>query len=126
MSLVFFKYIYWHYTAAIPTLVSHIGNAVSFLWQFFSIPQLLRTLFSPWHRLHESYKKGFDIKDAISTFIINTLMRAVGAVVRLVIVCVGIVIMVAAGVAGSTAIILWLLFPAVIGGIIGVIVYFMV
>ncbi len=75
-------YIWWHYTAAFVDMFRIAGNLFWFLWHFFSIPDTLRTFFSPWHRLHETNHKKFDLEAAASSFVVNTLMRIVGMIMR--------------------------------------------
>lgn len=51
---------------------------------YFSIPLLIRTLFSHWRRYRWSYGKGggFDIGRYISVFFSNLISRVMGAVMR--------------------------------------------
>jgi len=75
-------YLRWHYSVAIVDLLRIDGNIFWFLWHFFSVPDTFRTFFSPWERMGEKYKKGLDVGDLASTFIVNTLMRIVGVMMR--------------------------------------------
>jgi hypothetical protein len=75
-------YLRWHYTTAIVDLFRIDGNIFWFLWHFFSVPETFRTFFSPWQRMNEGYKKGFDIENIATTFVTNSLMRIVGVVMR--------------------------------------------
>lgn len=115
MAFVLFTYIYWHYTSALIALMINIRNILTFLWRFFAIPTLLKTLFSPWHRMQESYQKGFNIQDVASTFIVNTLMRLVGAIARLAVISFGAGVLIAAATLSLVAVLLWIMFPAVVG-----------
>jgi|AntRauTorcE11897_2_1112592.scaffolds.fasta_scaffold01191_2 hypothetical protein len=110
-----YSYSFWHYTSAIKALLSHVRNFFVFVWNFFSIPGLLVTLFSPWQRLRESYDKGFDVKEKLATLLVNTIMRLVGAFIRIVMVVFGIVALVLYSVLALFLIVTWLLLPAVVG-----------
>ena len=57
-------------------------NFIKFWWYFFSIPLLLKTLFSAWHRDIIKYPRGFDLKEFAQTFVFNLLSRLLGAFVR--------------------------------------------
>lgn len=82
------QYLIWHYTRAVREMFAVFGNFMWFLYNYFSIPLLARTFFSPFERLGEEYKKGLNLEAMLGTFIINTVMRIVGAVLRtFVIVC---------------------------------------
>lgn len=79
-------YAKWHYGHAIPDIIRVWGN---FLWlslHFFSTGTLVRTLFSPFMRMHEDYpEKGhFDPGYYAGTVLVNTLMRIVGFFVRII------------------------------------------
>lgn len=126
MTSLTLTYTYWHYTTALPHLLDHIKVLMTFLWRFFDVPTLLSTLLAPWRRLGESYEGGFDLKDAIGTFIINSLMRLVGAVVRLTIAAFGMVILMVGAALSLTVFAAWALLPVVIGIVIGLLVSFLV
>lgn len=126
MTSLTLTYTYWHYTTALPHLLDHIKVFMTFLWRFFDVPTLLSTLLAPWRRLGESYEGGFDLKDAIGTFIVNSLMRLVGAVVRLTIAGFGVVMLIVGGVLSLTVFVVWSLLPVIIGVVIGLLVSFLV
>lgn len=122
MLTFFYTYANWHYTLGFLALLSHGRNFLSFLWNFFSIPDLLRTLFSPWRRLRETYDDGYDIQDKLATLLVNTIMRIVGAIVRLAVIAFGILAQVLATAFFIMASFIWLLLPAVVGVILVVII----
>jgi hypothetical protein len=114
MSSVLPEYFSWHYGRALRELKELCGNVLAFIYHFFSIPILLRTLFAPWHRLNEGYKGGFDPGSFVETFIFNTLMRFVGALFRLLFIVIGIGCLVASFIAGIILFFFWLILPAAI------------
>lgn len=122
MGLLALNYFYWHYTRALSDFFRVWGNFFWFFWHFFSIGLLLGTLFSPLQRLDEQYKKGLYPEQWFETFVVNSLMRLTGAVVRLVLIVIGIVALLATAVFGVCFFIAWLLVPVLlaatfIGGI---------
>ncbi|MEX2515062.1 MAG: hypothetical protein WD335_02965 [Candidatus Paceibacterota bacterium] len=110
-----YSYTYWHYTSAVKALLFHARNFVVFLWTFFAIPGLLATLLSPWQRLQESYDSGFDIKEKLATFIVNSLMRLVGGFVRIVMILFGAAVLVLSMILLLLVTVIWFLLPAVFG-----------
>ena len=73
-------YLMWHYSVVYSDMKNIWKNFFVFLFNFFSVSTLLRTLFSPWHRIAEGYDLSFD--RLIGTLIVNLLMRAVGVFIR--------------------------------------------
>lgn len=121
MLTFFYTYANWHYTQGFKTLLSHGRNFLFFLWNFFSIPDLLKTLFSPWRRLSESYDDGYDIQEKFATFLVNIIMRFIGAIVRSAVIAFGILAQVLSFVLFLLISLIWILLPAVIGMILVVI-----
>lgn len=111
---VLFGYISWHYSKAIFDI---LGVWVNFLWwtqHFFSLPTLAKTLFSPWKRLHEEYKRGIIDEDFFANLVVNTLMRIVGALFRLVIIIIGLIFLLLVFTLGLIFLIFWFVAPVAI------------
>jgi hypothetical protein len=107
------SYFAWHYGRAFVDMFHIWMNFLWFVFNFFSISALIDTFFDPWKRMGESYPKGFDISGVIMTLMVNLLMRAVGIMVRLIVLCIGLAF---AAIIFSTGIIigiLWALMPVV-------------
>jgi hypothetical protein len=85
-------YFTWHYGRAYADIYHVWMNFIWFFFNFFSINLLISTLFSPWKRMGEEYPAGFDIGRAISTWVVNILMRFVGAGTRLIVISVGLLL----------------------------------
>ncbi len=79
----FGRYLAWHYTGGLLACLRLWGDFLWFIYNFFSVPIIVRTLFAPWRRLGESYRGGFDPGRMFETFIVNILMRLFGFVVRI-------------------------------------------
>lgn len=106
-----FEYFKWHYGKGVMGLVNIVGNFVWFFFEFFSIPLLLKTYFMPFRRLNEMYQQSFNPGAWFETLIVNTMMRIIGALLRTVLIVLGIffiLLTVAIGVCFLTA---WLLAP---------------
>jgi hypothetical protein len=86
---LFLAYVKWHYGRGLKELFGVAQNFLWFIANFFSFKLLLKTLFAPWKRLGERYEGGFDFGAFASTFIINSLMRIVGFITKIVVLFVG-------------------------------------
>jgi len=105
-------YISWHYTLAIKNILNIWKNFLWFIFNFFSIPTLLKTFFAPFQRLQERYRGGLDIEDLLSTVFINTLMRIVGMIFRSILIVLGLISYLAMVVVGVSFLLIWILLPA--------------
>lgn len=76
------EYFYWHYIAAPRWLMTLAWNLQRALLQFFSVPLILRTLFAHWHRDAIPYRGG-SLTFYLNTFLLNTISRMMGFIVRL-------------------------------------------
>jgi hypothetical protein len=81
-------YIRWHYSRAFVEIYENWGNSVWFLWYFFSTGILFKTFFQPWKRLNTDMpKQGEKSQDTfVDRLIVNTLMRLVGMIARLILI----------------------------------------
>ena len=108
------SYIVWHYSRAFYGIFLLWMNSLWFVLHFFSISPLLKTLLSPWRRLQEKYQGGLDLENILTPIIVNTLMRIVGALIRLVIIGIGLVFFVGAIILGALFFIFWFFAPLII------------
>ncbi len=109
----------WQFYEMPKFLFSVWRNFLLFGLDYFSIPLLFKTLFSPWRKYNWVYPKSFDIKEFFNTFISNTFSRILGAMCRTVLIIVGAVAQIFIFAAGIIVIILWMLIPfIIIGGIL--------
>ena len=113
-ALLLKAYTQWHYGSAFISMFKHWMNGLWFTAHFFSIFLLLKTLLSPWKRIHETYKGGLNLENILELIIVNTLMRLVGAFFRLIIIAIGLVSLVVVLIGGALFIIVWFFAPVVI------------
>jgi len=107
-------YFAWHYGRAFGDLFRLWRNLLWFAFHFFSIGSSARTLFSPWRRLGENRSKGFNPGVFFESLIVNTIMRIVGAVMRLSTIFIGLVFWVIIFLLGIIAVFAWIILPALI------------
>lgn len=111
---VILGYIEWHYGKAIITAFSLWRNLTNFLFNYFSIRNLFGNFFRPWRRLTEKYPKWYEFKDFISSFLVNTLMRIVGVIIRSFAIVFGIVCIALFIILFPFALIAWFVLPIAI------------
>ena len=109
-------YIAWHYGAALADMLRVWGNMMWFTFHFFSTGRLAATLFSPWQRMHEEYygKGKFDIEYFLGTLAVNTLMRLVGFIIRVIFIAISLVFAVIGVIGGVFFMAFWLVAPVAI------------
>lgn len=112
--MIFASYAVWHYGGALRSGVTLLQNIIAFFYHFFSVPLLLKTYFSKFGRLGEKYKKGLDIENLLSVFLVNTLMRVVGALIRSIFILLGLVAITVSAVVGIVLLLAWLIFPLIV------------
>ncbi|MFA6297087.1 MAG: hypothetical protein WC629_00835 [Candidatus Paceibacterota bacterium] len=116
-------YFYWHYRYGGKDVQDFFKNIVWFLWNFFSVGLLMKTLFVPWQRLREYGRKG-DLWSYVEAFIITTLMRIIGAGMRLIFITIGIIATSIVLVIGIVVSLVWFIIPLLmVGGFITGIVF---
>jgi ABC-type multidrug transport system fused ATPase/permease subunit len=109
-SFLLMDFFVWYYSAAFRDMFALWLNGMWFIVHFFSIPLLLRTLFAPWRRITDTYRRG-SIEDLMETFVMNTMTRIFGAVVRSVIIFIGVVCLLVGSVALILSVLLWVALP---------------
>lgn len=116
--VVTYYYPRWHYTDGFRGIFVVWMNYLWFFYHLFSISLLARTLFAPWKRLGESYRNeagGIELEKVAETFVVNGVMRFVGALVRLVTIAVGITAISLTFALGALMFVVWALLPLLIG-----------
>lgn len=108
---IFFRYWWWYFIAQPKTILKAWRNFLVFGFNFFSLPLLVRTLFTPWHRYYVSYGRGFDIKIWLEAVSSNLIFRILGAIIRLLIIALGIIFEAAVLLIGLLIFTGWLVLP---------------
>ena len=109
-----YDYFLWHYSESIKSFFQIWQNFLWFFYNFFSVNLLLRTLFSPWKRIQEKKASGFDPGELVSRLIMNTMMRFVGFLLRLIFIIIGIISDIIVLVAGVISLMAWIFMPVII------------
>ncbi len=109
------NYLIWHYSYAFNDIANIWKNFVVFIYNVFSIPTLLFTLFSPWMKMNDGYNIN---QSLLNTFIFNSMMRLFGVFVRLIFIIIGLVTLALTLVLGVAFFILWAFLPFVLSGVL--------
>jgi len=107
----------WYYGRAVKDVLAGWRNFVIFVSEYFSIPLLFKTLFSPWKRDITKKPRGLDFKKLFEYLTYNLISRGVGFFVRFVTILVGIIFLLLTAVAGAVFFIVWLVLPLIILGL---------
>jgi hypothetical protein len=109
-------YLKWHYGQGLKEFFAVTQNFLKFLADFFSFKLLLKTLVVPWKRLGENYEGGFNLSAWASAFIVNSLMRVVGFVTKILVLFLGFVSCILIFVFAFFIFLIWLLLPIILLG----------
>ncbi|MEK9153644.1 MAG: hypothetical protein AAB723_03535 [Patescibacteria group bacterium] len=101
----------WHFHEVALGLLRAWRNFLSFNLRYFSVGELSRTLFSHWHKMGESYGRGFDLQRFFSVLIGNIFSRVLGAIARSVFIVVGLMVELFILLAGLAVFLFWVLLP---------------
>jgi hypothetical protein len=104
-------YFAWHYSRGIKSLLEIWVNYLWFVWNFFSVRLLIKTLFKPYRKINE-YTKLIDIEN--ESKIVTFIMSLVGFVLRSVVIVVGISAALLILIFGLSLFILWFLLPFIL------------
>lgn len=105
------SYTLWHYGRGIADLVRVWKDFLVFVVNFFSLPQLAVTLFAPYRRLGEKSGSGFDPAELLSRLFVNTVMRLLGLVIRVVIIAIGFLAVLITAIVAPALFLFWLIAP---------------
>src|SRR3989344_7504463 len=109
--LIASEYFIWQYSYGFVEFLGAWINVHWFLFYFFSFPMLLRTLFQPLFRIKEEYGRHFDLQKAAEALTVNIIMRITGFIVRVFLLCIGLIAECVAFIICFAAFIIYLISP---------------
>ncbi len=86
---ILFAWISWQFYDVPKFILKTWRNYLTFNLNYFSVLQLLKTLFSPWRQYKWSPGRGFDIPRFFEALFSNLISRILGAIVRSVLIVIG-------------------------------------
>ncbi len=114
MGMILIDYIYWHYAVAPSRILGLLYNYLVGTWHRFLIGTHFKTLLSPWHRARPSDVSGArTFGDKIGNVIVDFYIRIIAAVIRLIIILIGLTAELILMIAFVALLVVWLLWPAI-------------
>ncbi len=110
-SNIFIQYLEWYFLDRVKIILSAWKNFLIFYLNYFSIPILLKTLFSPWRRISEGYGKTFNPQQYIEAFVFNAMSRVIGGIIRTCFLIIGVFCTSIVLILGFVFLIIWILGP---------------
>lgn len=98
----------WYFLETPRALLRIAGNFLRFGLNYFSVPLLVRTLFTPWRQYLWKYPRGFDLREYSQVFFSNLISRFLGALARVFLMVLAVVTEIFLLVAGFLIFFLWL------------------
>ena len=108
---IFFEALVWQFFDAPKAILIAWKNFLLFNLNYFSIPLLLRSYFSHWHRYSYSYERVFEFWKNIEIFVFNMMSRIIGAILRTFFIIIGATVEVAIVIIGLIILLIWLVLP---------------
>lgn len=111
---IFTTWFLWHFYEAPKFLFLVWKNYILFAANYFSLIDLLGSLFSPWRKYKWVYPKGFNVLEFFNTLISNVFSRIIGFFARIILIVFGILFQIFVLFAGFIIFLLWILIPVII------------
>ncbi len=111
---IFFQYLSWQFWEMPVNILKTWRDFLKFNLNYFSVPLLLKTLFSPWRRYKVSYGRGFDVGRYLEAAFSNLIFRVIGAILRTFLIIAGTLAEILILFAGAVVFMSWLVLPALL------------
>lgn len=108
---IVFQYVFWHFFEVPKEILQAWKNYLLYNLNYFSIPLLIATFFSPWRKYQWSYGRGFDFGRYLETFLSNLISRVLGAIIRLFLIFFGLTLEALIFFVGLIIFLAWILLP---------------
>lgn len=108
-------YLFWHYGVAYVDIVGITRNYLWFVNHLFSVPDVLRSLFSPFKRMKED--KGNIVgrpADFFANLVVNIIMRIVGFIIRFALLTIALASFLSIVALGAATLLVWTILPGLI------------
>jgi len=109
------NFFFWYYEKGLSEFLEIWKNFLKFVWQHFSIFELLATFFSPWKRdVAIKDWRGWNPEKSLVLLIGNIFSRIIGVLVRSIVITSGMAIWSLVFIIGIVLLIFWLIFPIIL------------
>ncbi len=106
----------WYLLEQPRDILKACGNFLRFNFNYWSIPLLLKTLFSYWRRYSYSYGKGFSITRYFEAFTFNAMSRILGMLIRIIVITIGVLSEILLTIVAVLVFLGWFILPVIIVG----------
>jgi len=113
---IFIQYLEWQFFDVPKNILQAWQNCLRFNLNYWSVPLLLKTLFSHWRRYQYSYGKGLNFKRYFEAFTFNMISRVLGSIMRSVLIVLGLLTEIFVFLAGAIVFLIWLILPFLLVG----------
>lgn len=113
-NIILLQYLIWQFFDAPKAILKGWRNFLLFNLNYFSVPTLLKTFFSHWHKYSYSYGKGLSISRYFEAFTFNMMSRIIGAILRTGFIIIGILLEIFIVFLGLIIFLGWLVLPFVL------------
>jgi len=113
---IFIQYLEWQFFDVPKNILQAWQNCLRFNLNYWSVPLLLKTLFSHWRRYQYSYGKGLNFKRYFEAFTFNMISRVLGSIMRSVLIVLGLLTEIFVFLAGAIVFLIWLILPFLLAG----------
>ena len=119
---IIWLWFFWYFFEMPKEILKGWRNFLLFNLNYFSIPLLLKTLFSHWKRYYWIRGRGFNIGEYLNVLLSNLMSRFLGALIRLTLIIIGIISEFLIVIVGTIVFLGWFLLPIllILGLIFGI------
>ena len=110
-EVTFALYFVWHYGDGMRRALGLARNAVLLPLHMFSIKELLQTLFSPWKQITSQHPRELLSAESLEAYWNNLISRVIGAIMRLILIALGLVFVAVAAVCAVALVVGWVTAP---------------
>src|SRR4030042_4222254 len=111
---IIWLWIDWYFFEMPKEILKGWKNFLYFNLNYFSIPLLLKTLFSHWKRYYWTRSRGFSFGEYFNVLVSNLMSRFLGALVRIFLIIIGLILELLIFICGLIVFLGWLLLPVLL------------
>lgn len=111
---ILWQWLSWHFFEVSKAILKAWKNFLLFNLNYFSVPILFKTFFSYWRRYKWSYGRGFDLRRYFEAFTFNLISRILGAIVRSILIFIGINVEIFIVISGLLVFLGWIVLPVLL------------
>lgn len=111
MTMIILEFVFWYFIEVPKKILKAWFNFLKFNLEYFSIVLLLKTFFSVWRKYEWERPRGFDLMKYLEVAFSNLISRALGMIMRAILILIGFVIEILILVIGLVVLIGWFILP---------------